>query len=252
MKSALVRSVRLVMALGVVALATGCIKINSTLMIRPDGSGAWRVGYAMPGYMINQALTMRSIATDLAKADPASATNAMLKPLDLPFLFDEAAIRSRFKRLEPQGIRLAKVETRSRSGWQYADLSVTFDRLEPLLRQPFFDGCGFALTKLGDTSYKLTLSVRRPDQGAIPNMKDPAVSANLTPFFRGLSVVSRIETPGTIRNTNSGTSDDRMATWEWDFDKDPDAIGRLLQDKMIVVFDAAGARLPELDLSPDR
>ena len=252
MNAVLFRSARLAAVLSVLCIVTGCLKINSTLMIRADGSGVWRVGYAMPGYMIRQAQMMRSIAGDLVKAGSGATTNQVVKPLDLPLLFEEDAIRARFKSLERDGLKLAKVETRSRSGWQYVDLTVTYDRLETLLREPFFSGCGFSLVRLGETSYKLTVALHSPERDQIPNMADPKTSANLTPFFRGLAVSSRIETPGNIRNTNAGISDDRMATWEWDFDKDASALERLLQDKMIVVFDAAGAHLPEFEIAASR
>jgi hypothetical protein len=38
-----------------------------------------------------------------------------------------------------------------------------------------------------------------------------------------------------------------MASWEWDFDKDPKAMERLQQEKMIVVFDLSSARLRDFE-----
>jgi hypothetical protein len=245
MKTQRLHLLRFAVLLGGLGLASGCIKINTTLYISPDGSGSWQAQYSMPGHMIRQTQMVRQLAEDLQKA--GGTATATVAKADLPLVFDEAAIRERFKPLEREGIRLSKVQTRSRGGWQTVELVVKFERLEALLRQSFLDNCGFSLKRTGDVAKLVVTLPRGEGSGEPPNMADPAVSRSLTPFLGGLAVTARIEVPGEIRNSNSASSDQRMATWEWDFDKDAKALERLAQDKMIVVFDASTLRVPDFE-----
>jgi hypothetical protein len=223
---------------------SGCIKIDSTIDIAPDGGGSWRLMYAMPTHVIRQIEVTSDMAKELDRAGKGGTMRAVSRVADLPYLFNEAAIKERFKLLESQGIILGKVQTRSHGGWSYVDLSIKFTRLETLLSQPFLAECGFALSNTGSGTCKLVVSM--PDMGTpdeLPNLDDPSVSERVRPFMNGLRVVSRIGVPGEIRNSNSSSSDSRRATWEWDFDKDNRALARLSQAKMIIVFDARDLRL---------
>lgn len=225
-------------------LATGCVKIDSTLDVAADGSGTWRVIYAMPAHMIRQVEMTKGMSADLDRAVRSDRPGAMDRTGDLPYLFSEAAIRARFKELENQGILLNKVLIRSHGGWQYVDLTLKFTRVEAFFRQPYFDMCGVVLSGAGTGSYKLAISLpEMGDVGELPNLDDPAVSERVAPFMNGLRVVSRIGVPGDIRNSNSASSDSRRATWEWDFDKDSQALNRLAQGKMVLVFSGDGVRL---------
>lgn len=227
-----------------VTLLAGCVKIDSTLDISPDGGGVWRVVYAMPSHIIRQIETTRGMVSELDRAGKGVKSGVASRLAELPYLFDESAIRNRCKLLESQGIILSKLQTRSHGGWSYVDLSVKFTRLENLLNQPFFGECGVALSGSGSGTYRLVVSL--PDMGPasdLPSFEDPAVSERVTPFMNGMRVVARIGVPGEIRNSNSAISDARRGTWEWDFDKDSRALAGLSQAKMILVFDGAGVRL---------
>ncbi len=222
---------------------TGCIKIDSTLDIAPDGGGTWRLVYALPTHMIRQIESTSSMVKELDRSGKGGAASSVNRVADLPYLFDETVIKDRFKLLESQGIVLGKVRTRMQGGWTYVDLSIKFTRLETLLSQPFLAECGFALSTTGSGTLKLVVTL--PDMGApaeLPNLDDPEVSERVRPFMNGFRVVSRIGVPGEIRNSNSSSSDSRRATWEWDFDKDNRALAGLSQAKMILVFDAVDSR----------
>lgn len=239
------------MMTGALSCAVGCIKINSTLAISSDGSGVWRLVYAMPAHMIRQTQMVRDLADELAKAGSPTATNRPAGKLDIPFLFDEAAIRARFAPLERDGLTITKLQSRSRGDWQYIDMNVKFNRLETLMKQDFLRECGLSFKRLGEDTFKLVVTLPHGDASAdIPNLTDPVVSESLTPFLKGLVVISAIEVPGEIRNSNSSMSDARRATWEWDFEKDPRAVERLLQDKMVLVFESSTAQIKDFEKPP--
>jgi len=225
-------------------LAGGCIKVDSTLDIASDGSGTWRVVYAIPLHMIQQMEMTQGVGRQLEGAGGAKAPVLVNRMQDIPYLFDEEAIRRRFKPLETQGVLLGKVQIRSSGGWRNVDLAVKFTRVDALLRQPFFDSLGAALSGAGTAACKLSVSL--PEMGPpenLPDPLDPVVSAKISPFLNGMRIVSRIGVPGDIRNTTAVSSDGRRATWEWDYDKDPRALSRLARDKMVIVFDASQTRL---------
>ncbi len=230
-----------------VLLAAGCIKINTTVSITADGSGTWKVVYAMPTHMIRQVQMARELTAELDKASATTVTNVSVKPLDIPMLFDEAAIRARFASLERDGLKLTKLQTRSRSGWQYVDLVVKFNRLEDLVRQRFFDDCGISFKQIGSNNSKIVISLPAGDAGERVDLTDPAVNKSLTPFMKGMVIVVNLEVPGDVRNSNSFVSDSKFASWQWDFEKDPKAVELLFRDKMVLVFDSSRSRIKDFD-----
>ena len=225
--------------------AAGCLQIDSTLDVEADGSGKWRIQYAMPSHIIRQMNSARSLGAELAAAGGA-VTNRPVDPLEIPLIFEEAAIKARFAPLAARGIRLTKLQVRERGGWQRVDMAVSFSRLEALLNEPFFSGCSFTCSRIGETTCKWVAEPPRFG-GNLPDFTDPGVLKKVVPFLNGMRIVWRIGVPGDIRNSNSYMSDLRRATWEWDFDKDSRVIERLDREKMIVVFDGRGVRIRDFD-----
>jgi hypothetical protein len=239
-----IKAVRFSLALLALVAVTGCVKIDSTLDVDADGAGTWRLVYAMPVHMIKQIEMTQGMSRELDRASKGVNRGLTVRTDDMPYIFEESVVRERFKGLETQGIMLNKLSTRSQGGWRYVDLTVKFTRLETLLRQPFFDSCGFVLSGAGTSVYKLLVTL--PEMGnpaELPNLDDPSVSERVTPFMNGLRVTARIGVPSEIRNSNSVSSDPRRATWEWDFDRDSRTLTRLAQDKMILFFKGDGVRL---------
>lgn len=244
MKGTTLRKWLVALPLAGLLLAAGCVKIDSTLDVAADGSGVWRVVYGMPLHMIRQMEFSRGVSRDIQGVTPAGGAVLVDRMQDIPYLFEEDAIRRRFKMLSVQGIELEKIQTRSSGGWRHVDMTVKFSKLENLFRQPFLDGFGVVLSGAGTGSCKLAISLPEMGQAeSLPNPEESAVSAKISPFMNGLRIVSRIGVPGEVRNSTSLTSDGRRATWEWDYDKDARALLRLVRDKMILVFDGSGSTL---------
>lgn len=232
---------------GLLAVSSGCIKIDATLAVGKDGSGTLRTIYGMPTFLIKQMELTRQWTRSLDVAGGAP-TNAPVSALDIPMVFDEAVLKRRFEAMAADGVKLESLRTREQGGWRYVDFNLVFPRLEDLVKQSFFKECGVTVTKLADNTCKLVVSLPEVGTGeGFSSMSSPDSSAKLTPFVNGLRVIVRIDLPGEIRNSTSMMSDSRRATWEWDFDKDATAIDRLARDRIIVVFDGKQARLREFE-----
>ena len=227
----------------------GCIKIDATLSLNRDGGGTFRALYGMPAFMVKQLEVTRQWTRSLELADGIT-NNAPAPALDIPMVFDEALLKAQFKKMAADGIILESLRTRDQGGWKYVDFTLKFSRLEMFMKQSFLKDCAASLKKMGDETCKLSVSL--PEAGVLAtsgNLSSPDTLARLTPFINGLRVVVRIDLPGDIRDSTSTVSDNRRATWEWDFEKDVHALDRLAQEKMIVVFDGSLARIKEFDKS---
>ncbi len=237
---------RLIVIAGLLIAGQGCVKIDATLKVDRDGSGTLRALYGMPTYIIKQAELTRQLS---ASIDVASGkTNPVPQNLDIPFMFDKEILKTKFDSMEPSGITLETLNTREQGGWNYVDFTLKFKTLESVFKQSFFKDFGVVLKHMDDKSCKLTVNL--PPVG---NMGDPSNILtqdnvnSLTLFLNGFRVVARLVFPSEIRNSNSLISDTRRATWEWDFDKDSQALSRIARDKIIVVFDVLDVRIKDFE-----
>jgi hypothetical protein len=231
---------------GLLFAGSGCVKIDATVNVERDGSGSLRAIYGMPTHIIKQAELARQLSASLDLA--AGITNPVSPDLDIPFLYDEAILKTRFAAMAKEGVILESLKTREQGGWKYVDFTLKFTTLEALVRQSLFRECGVVVKRLDESSCKLTVTL--PPIGSSPDIAAVVTQESLSklaPFFNGFRVVTRVTVPGAIRNTNSLISDLRRATWEWDFDKDSSALVRFARDKMVMVFDVSEARITEFE-----
>ncbi|MEI8139490.1 MAG: hypothetical protein WCI03_06445 [bacterium] len=236
----------LALAASVLLSGSGCVKIDATVIIDREGAGTLRAVYGMPSYIIKQADLARELSRSLDLA--AGKTNAVPQSLDIPYLYDEALLKAKFAAMAKEGITVEALKLREQGGWKYVDFTLKFLTLESLFKQSFFNDCGVSLKRLDDKTCKLIITL--PPVGNTPEAASVFTQESLnklTPFFNGFRVVTRMIFPGEIRNSNSLISDTRRVTWEWDFDKDSQVLARLAQSKLIVVFDAAEARIMDFE-----
>lgn len=235
------------MILTCVLLGGGCVKIDATLGLKRDGSGTLRALYGMPTFLVKQVEMTRQWTRALVLAEGAS-TNAPLPALDIPMIFDEAVLKSKFAAMSGDGVVLESLKTRDQGGWKYVDFTIKFSQLESLMKQSFLKDCSVAFKRLGDDSCKLAIGLPECG-GAMEGGREwaPDTQAKLTPFLNGFRVVVRIDLPDEIRNSTSTMSDLRRATWEWDYDKDVHVLENLSQEKMIVVFDGSKTRIRDFE-----
>ncbi len=200
----------------------GCVQLEQTLVIQPDGSGTFTMEYAVPETM-------------LAEADPTGA-----------FRFDEQAIREDLASYRSQGVQLESARTTIKDGWQEVRLVLTFDSLEGLTRTAFFERSSVSLRR-NDQGNVVFRQTTRPSAefGTMPfDLSDPDADRILKDRMKGFRAVLRVGVPGKILETNADQHRDRAAAWVYDFASDPLAPQRLQQAYLRVVFD--GTQLSEL------
>lgn len=242
---------RVLLMTGFLFVGFGCVKIDTTLSLDRDGSGSMRAIYGMPTYIIKQAELMRQLSASLDVA--AGKTNVISPALDIPFLYDEAILKAKFEGMAKDGIKLEAINLHEQGGWNYVDFTLKFKTLESLFKQSLFNDIGVSLKHLDDASCKLTINLPHVGNAAeIASVVSQENINKLTPFLNGLRVASHLTLPGDLRNSNSQISSGRHATWEWDFDKDSQALARLARDKMIVVFDVAEVRIKDFEKPASR
>jgi len=240
----------LIVASSLLWVGLGCVKVDATVNMDRDGSGTLRVIYGMPTYVTKQAELARQLSRSLDLA--AGKTNVALQDLDIPFQYDPVVLNAEFAAMAKEGITLDSMKAREQGGWNYIDFTLKFETLEALFKQPFFRDFGVVFKHLDEKSCKLTVSL--PAVGNSPEIANVVTQESLnrlTPFYNGFRVVARLGVPGEIRNSNSMVSDNRRATWEWDFDKDSQALAHLAQDKIIIVFDASEVRIRDFEKPVD-
>ena len=132
-------------------MAGGCVKIDATLRLERNGSGSLRTIYAMPAFLVKQLEVTRQWARslDLAAGKP---TNAAPAQVEIPMIFDEAALKPYFAAMAADGVTLEALKTRDQGGWKYVDFTVKFTRFDGLVKQPCFRDCGVAFKTVGDSS----------------------------------------------------------------------------------------------------
>ncbi len=233
---------------GAILGGTGCVKVDATVNLDRDGGGTLRVIYGMPTYIIKQA----EFARDLSHSLDVAAGKSNLPPyvLDVPYIYDEAVLKTKFTAMAKDGVVLDSIKTREQGGWNYVDFSIRFNNFAMLVKQSIFKDIGVGMNRLDGKFCQLKLTL--PPLGNTPDVAGVVTQESLnklTPFFNGFRVVVRLGLPGEIRNSNSLMSDSRRATWEWDFDKDHQALGRLARDKVVIVFDGSDVRIKDFEKS---
>lgn len=241
---------RLIILAAATVCVAGCLQVDVSLNVEPDGSGRVRLMYAMKRQALAQVQTMQALAAELERAG-TPGTRPQTEEVEIPLIFDEAKIRQRFRDYERAGVKLQSVTVRTRQEWQAVDVRASFDKLEELVRLPFLRDCAFALKKRSDGHYHL--SIQGPPLGiggGDVNLADSASLGELAPLLAGLAVRVRVDVPGDILRTDASFSDARGATWEFDFDKEPRSFERFAAgapQPLQVVFSGTGLFLKEFE-----
>ena len=234
--------------LALVTLGAGCLRLEPTLTLTPDGTGTLRLLYSMKEPMLGQVQSFHRLAEQLQQAEPGGGSNAPVRELQIPCVYDETVIRQQLKPYEARGIKIKALRCDTRQGWRHVDLVLQFDTLEHVMALPCFADCAVSLKRVNGDDYRLT--IQAPDlsgEQALPDLANPATAKTLGTLLGGFSLALRIRTPQDIVTTNANRNDGREASWVFDFDKDPKALAGLNKAVLQVVFQGAGLYLKEFD-----
>jgi len=220
-------------ALVAVLVLSGCIKVDQTLNIAPDGSGTLEMAYGMSEQTLAQIEAMKQMAAEMDDTEQAKQAAAE-SPLD----FDEEKIRQEFAAKNLQGIELTEVASEVRDGWKFMRIKTRFENLAALQQVDFIKDSGLKITQNPDGTYVLTQEMGSDEmegEGA-PEM-DETMMEGMAAMFAGMRIAATVVVPGKILETNATEVEGNRASWIYDVDKDPRALVKLQQTKeMRLVF----------------
>jgi len=229
-------------------IVSGCIQVEQTLILREDASGSLAVKLVVPDETSDQIKAMNALAGEMARA-----AGEAVKPegeddfTQLVFSPEEKMIRDKVASYSDLGLVLEKLSVESRHGERKVALKLRFNDIVKLAQADFFSGYGFSLLRTGDGNYSL---FTRPatDEPLNPDWStsDTETQKLLAPFLRGFKFRLEVRTPGRILKTNAGQRTATTAAWTYEFDTDADAVARLQRERMQIVFDGGGLKLPDV------
>lgn len=237
------RLARLAWGLLLVLLA-GCIKVDETLTIAPDGTGTLEMVYGMSEQTIAQMEAMRKMAQQM-NLPKGPAEQSGRSPADTGLEFDAEALRQEFKRYEPQGVHLESATSEVRNGWRFMHIKVHFERLQGLLNTGIYKERNLSLVKRPDGNYLLSLTERRGRDRHTHTASKPQMEQVVAAMLAGFHVATTVSVPSDILETNAHRHAGRSATWEYDIDKDKAAFIHMGEEHPYLIFDGKGLSLPD-------
>jgi hypothetical protein len=231
-----------VVLVAAVALS-GCIKVDQTLEINPDGSGILDLEYGMSEQTIAQLEAMEQMAAGMKQ-------QGMQVESSSPFDFDEATVRKKFAEEKPEGVELKDVSSDARDGWRYMRMKLTFDDLSSLKKTDYFKESGLSISKNAEGNYVLVqklgsdeMEMPGGDAGGEEAMEEKMMQA-MTAMFAGLHIELNVVVPGRVIESNATRTEGNRASWVYDIDQDPQVLNRLGgKEEMRLVFSGDGLDL---------
>lgn len=232
------------------AAAAGCLKLEPTLTINTDGGGILHLRYELSSTAARQI----SLSGELAKQlDVAAGRTALATPAPSPLPIAEEQIRAALAPFEERGVHLNSLRVEKHREWHAVSLDIRFTNLADLMQLPFFTTCNRSLTRTKAGSYQFTFEapVTYPG-GAASAARDKNRFKELQPLLAGLKVAFTLNTPSDILDTDAHRKTRRTAAWEFDLDRNPDALDGLNGKKFSVVFTSVGAKPAEFSFPAKR
>ncbi|MBN1558366.1 MAG: hypothetical protein JW951_09500 [Lentisphaerae bacterium] len=246
MNTLLQRAAPALAGLVLMTAASGCLDMEQTLTLRRDGSGQLDMEYSIAREAVDRIMAMYRLKTDLARA--AGEAPAEGAEPDLPVFLDpdEAGIRAALKPYEPFGITIEALSVDALPARKRVALKLHFDDLAKAAEADFFPEFGFSLFRTREGNYLFFRRGQTVDTDTLIDFGDPATIQMLAPFLAGFRVMIQVFAPGAVLDTNAPRSGRYTATWEFDFDRDPNAFTALQTTDMKILFDGADAQLPQI------
>lgn len=233
---------------------TGCLKLDQTLKIEPDGSGTLEVVYGMSEQTLAQMEAMEKMAANV----PEEAGVETQTQSDAPLEFNAAKIREDFEAKNLEGVELQEVSSEVRDGWKFMKVKMAFDDLASLQKTDFFEDSGMRIAKNENGDYVMTQTMgsgdsampmaagEKPEDNAMNSPDENAavddkVLESMAAIFAGMRITLTVLAPSDIVETNATEVEGNRVSWVYDIDEDPKALSKLhRQEEMRVVFSGKG------------
>lgn len=224
----------------------GCIKVDQTLILEKDGSGTIDLTYGMSEEGISQ---WHDVARNmLDSSNPDSATPIM------PFDFSEEDVRNDFKEFEGDGVTLRSLKTEVHDGWKFRRMVIGFKSLAGLAKAGFLANRNISLVKDPRGNYVFTQQVGR--EGNLPPelvaLSGTSADSLFSGMMEGFKAVIRVKTPGRILETNAPEKSERQAGWTFDLERDPEALQKVQDASLRIVFEGKGLDIPAFRSAPEK
>jgi hypothetical protein len=227
------------------ALSAGCIRSESKLTLNADGTAAFEISYSMAEQTINQIKAVRKLRDDLNQAGDAaqqpSWQDAFIDVFADPV---EERIREEIAKYEPYGIAAEKVEVQSRNNWRYMLIKIRCSDLAAMGKTHLFREYGFSLERKDDGTYLMTRVQQCPPPPAKPDYDDPETARLLGSILSGYSIRISVQAPGRIVGGNATRVSLYSADWDFDFNRDHDAMTKFQNHELKLQFQGKGLELP--------
>lgn len=230
-------------------LGSGCLKLDETFTIRPDGSATVELVYAISEPAVSQMKAILKVRDQMAtlSGEPSISPDDRMELFLNPV---EDSMRREIKKYERQGVSIERLKVETRDNWRHVQMKVACKSLTDLAKTDLFAQYGFSLSRDSDGNYTIFRDRESRNADSSAGMVDPATLKLMTPVLEGFSAIFRINTPGRILQANAHTKSIRSVSWEFSFDKDPNAVVALQDQQFKIVFEGRGADGKPLALSP--
>jgi hypothetical protein len=229
------------------ALVSGCIRSDSKLVLNADGSAEFEINYSMAEQAITQLRAVWKLRDDLRLASgdtsPDEWQDAFLQVFADP---TEARVREELAKYEPYGVTAVKVDIQTRNAWRYAAIKVKCADLASFGQTHLFKEYGFTLTRNPDDTYLMARDQDCMDAGAKLDFNDPETASTLGSILAGFNIRISAQVPGRIISNNASRVSLYSADWDFDFNRNRDAMEAFQNHRLRLQFQGKGLNLPAL------
>jgi len=222
---------------------TGCIEVDQTLTLEPDGSGSLAVSYAVSEQ------TMRRIE-GIHAASERIASDRKLSLERNPWMmlvFDPEALNQRLKQYANKGIYLDRFNASTANAQQNVSFKVSFDSIAEVASADFFASYGFSL--IAGERNRMTLITGPWVSNRVTRITDlesPEALTLLRPLIGNFRFALTIRPPGRVLDTNAHRSTPVNAQWNYDASETPGAFFDFQETPIRLVFDGSRSKIPPI------
>lgn len=236
-------------ALLLLPVCSGCLRLEETLSLRADGSGTLEMNYVVPESTMAQLKAMRALRDRLAAIQGEEAEVTDDEYTRFLVYYGSEDIEKKFKEYEKHGIRLERLRVETRQARRHVEIKAAFRDVSQLQNTALFPHHGFTLTRQSDGVYFF----RRPALTAGEPTPRPSREdiSTLTPILRGFYVRIQVNTPGRVVRTNAPRKSLYRAEWVFDFTQDPNAFTDFQNEEFRIAFEGKGISISPIHETPE-
>jgi len=235
-----------------------CIQYDQVITLNKDGSGKVDLHYAMSEMMTQQMKAMSQMAEEMSKNMGGEATEEPEKDEMNIFNFEEDKIKGEFDSLKQDGISLTDSKTYKKDGWEHVELTFTFKDFTKLSKVSYFKDNDMKITKNAKGNYVIFSKSKKGEEKAeaaeegeeAPSMEgmpdEDAMKDMMLPMMKGFRVSITFNTPTPIVSTTAPEKGKTMAKWEFDLEKDQEAMSKMEEEDMVIEFEGKGVSMKEM------